>query len=196
MFTGIIHKIGKVVDVKKNDQLMQYALVFPYQELTIGASISVDGVCQTVAKIQDKKIWFDAIEETIKCTTLNSLEIGQTVNIERAAKMGDEIGGHMLSGHIYGTTQLVKIEKNVYTFKLPKAWKKYLFVKGYVAINGISLTLAALYQEEFNVHLIPTTLAFTTLREKQPGDLLNIEFDFFTQTTVETVERILAKTDP
>lgn len=189
MFTGIIRAIGEVAELKKKEGLLQYAVSFPHKDLECGASVSIDGVCQTVVKIENGQVWFDAIDETLKRTTFDSLHIGQKVNIERSAKIGDEIGGHLLSGHIYGTALLSHIEGNIYTFTLPPDWMKYLFSKGYIAIDGISLTLVDVEKGKFTVHLIPETLQRTTLGTKRPGDRVNIEFDALTQAAVETVER-------
>jgi len=193
MFTGIVRAIGEVVEMKKKGELLQYALAFPHENLELGASVSIDGVCQTVVKIEDGKVWFDAIGETIKRTTFDTMEVEQKVNIERSAKIGDEIGGHLLSGHIYGTATLSQTDGNVYTFKLPTEWMKYLFSKGYIAIDGISLTLVDVEEGLFTVHLIPETLQRTTLGKKEVGERVNIEFDSLTQAAVETVERIWAR---
>ncbi|MCC5832706.1 MAG: riboflavin synthase subunit alpha [Chlamydiales bacterium] len=193
MFTGIIRAIGEVVEFKKQEGLLQYAVSFPYEKLECGASVSIDGVCQTVVNIENGRVWFDAIDETLKRTTLDTLHVGRKVNIERAAKFGDEIGGHLLSGHIYGTAKLSNIESNIYTFTLPREWMKYLFSKGYIAIDGISLTLVDVEEGKFTVHLIPETLQRTTLGTKRLGDRVNIEFDALTQAAVETVEAILKR---
>lgn len=193
MFTGIVHAIGEVVELKKKEGLLQYAVAFPHEKLELGASVSIDGVCQTVVNMENDKVWFDAIEETLQRTTLGNLEAGRKVNIERAAKIGDEIGGHLLSGHIYGTARLARIEGNIYAFAIPREWMKYVFAKGFIAIDGISLTLVDVKEAEFTVHLIPETLKRTTLGAKKPGDRVNLEFDALTQAAVETVERIISK---
>ncbi len=193
MFTGIIRAIGEVVELKNKANILQYAIAFPHEGLELGASVSIDGVCQTVVRIEGDKVWFDAIEETLKRTTLDRLAVGQKVNLERAAKIGDEIGGHLLSGHIYGRAELSKIESNIFTFKVPTNWQKYFFPKGFIAINGISLTLVDVEEGLFTVHLIPETLQRTTLGKIKPGDRVNIELDALTQAAVETVERIISQ---
>lgn len=195
MFTGLIQAIGEIVELKKEEGLLRYAVAFPHKHLALGASVSIEGVCQTVAQIEAGNVWFDAVEETLKRTTLDSLHVGQHVNIERAARLGDEIGGHILSGHIYGTAQLSQINGHVYTFNIPSAWTKYLFSKGYIAIDGISLTLVDVDKEQFSVHLIPETLQRTTLGKKKVGDRINLEFDALTQAAVETIERIFQQLD-
>ncbi len=192
MFTGIVKGIGKIVALDKIDSLLKYAVEFPeelLQGLEKGASVSVDGVCQTVVEQASSKVWFDAIGETISRTTFKKMGIGSLVNLERSARIGDEIGGHLLSGHIYGTATLSSISDNVYQFSCPKGWMNYFFSKGFVAIDGISLTLVDVDKARghFTVHLIPETLKRTTLGQKRIGDGVNIEIDALTQAAVETV---------
>jgi len=190
VFTGIVRAIATVAEIVKKGDLLQYALSFPHENLELGASVSVDGVCQTVVKIEGEKVWFDAIDETLLRTTFDRMEVGQKVNIERAAKIGDEIGGHLLSGHIYGTATLTQVDGNIYTFKCPIEWMKYLFSKGFIALDGISLTVVDVGEDFFTVHLIPETVQRTTLGQKKVGDHVNLEFDSLTQAAVETVERL------
>lgn len=195
MFTGIVRAVALVSQLEKRDSLFRFSISLPdeiLKGLEIGASVSIDGVCQTVVAIQKNEVWFEAIQETLNRTTLGSLKKGSKVNIERSVKMGDEIGGHLLSGHIYGTPTIQSIEENVYTLKCPQAWAKYLFSKGYVALDGVSLTLALVDKTGglFSVHLIPETLKRTTLGTKKVGDLVNLELDAMTQAAVETIERI------
>jgi len=191
VFTGIVRALGTIVTMVKKGDLLHYALSFPHENLKLGASVSVDGVCQTVVKIEDETVWFDAIGETLKRTTLNTMEVGQKVNIERSAKIGDEIGGHLLSGHIYGTATISQVKENIYTFQCPIEWMKYLFSKGFIAIDGMSLTVVDVHEDCFTIHLIPETLQRTTLGQKKVGDRVNLEFDSQTQVTVETIERRL-----
>jgi riboflavin synthase len=196
MFTGIVKAVAPIVALlEKEGPLFQYAVEFPQgllDGLQIGASVSVDGVCQTVTRLKGSWVFFEAISETLTRTTLGELALGNRVNLERAAKIGDEIGGHLLSGHIYGKGYLSKIEENIYTFNCPSAWVKYLFTKGFIAIDGASLTVVALNREvgSFTVHLIPETLKATTLGQKKEGDWVNLEFDSITQVTVETLENL------
>lgn len=188
MFTGIIREIGTITQLMKKGEMLAYAVKLSTQGLETGASVSIDGICQTVVKIDQEGVWFDAIDETLKRTTLGERRVGDRVNIERSAKIGDEIGGHLLSGHISETATLTTIERNVYTFSIPST--KYLFSKGFIAIDGMSLTLVDVTENSFTVHLIPETLKRTTLGQKGVGDRVNIEFDALTQAAVETVERI------
>jgi len=192
MFTGIIKGIGKVVACEKKGEILSYTVQFPphlLDGIELGASVSIDGVCQTVVKIEHGQIWFDAIQETIERTSFKKMQIGQLVNLERAALFGDEIGGHLLSGHISGIALIRTIENNVYTLSCPAHWMPYFFSKGFIALDGISLTLSAVdkNQNSFTVHLIPATLASTTLGQKKVGDPVNIEIDAQTRAIVDTI---------
>lgn len=196
MFTGIVRAVAPIAASESKDHLLRYAVDFPtpfLKGLENGASVSIDGVCQTVVKIEKNWVWFEAIDETLLRTTLGKLKPGTLVNLERSARLGDEIGGHLLSGHVFGMVTLIDIEKNIYTLKCPPEWTKYLFPKGYVALDGMSLTLVLVNRKEglFTVHLIPETLKQTTLGKKRVGDQINLEFDAMTQAVVDTTERIL-----
>lgn len=197
VFTGIVKGVFPISFVKSKEML-RYAVTLPQNlrdGLEVGASVSVDGVCQTVVEITGDQVFFDAIQETLKVTTLNEIKEGTLVNIERSLKFGDEVGGHLLSGHVMDTAVIQeKIESNgetIIRFDINDQMKKYLFSKGYVAIDGISLTIVE--TDSLSVHLIPETLKMTTLGLKGVGDRVNIEIDQQTQAVVETVERIAAK---
>lgn len=189
------------------------------QGLERGASVSVDGVCLTVTGIlgmakfgteepsssqgdfdsgQSWLVSFDIIRETLEKTTLFALQPGSLVNIERAARFSDEVGGHRVSGHVYGVAQISKLEKwtgnQKVTFQIPSLWTKYFLPKGFIAIDGISLTLVDVDPSgTFTVHLIPETLSRTSLGRKGVGELVNIELDSQTQAIVDTVERVLGQ---
>ena len=198
MFTGIVQGIGEIIEVIEGDTIRSFKIQVPNTEsLEIGASISVDGVCLTATSIENKIVSFDVIQETLKRTTLGQLEVGETVNIERSLKFGDEIGGHLLSGHIMATgivnEKLESGEGMDFTILAPLSIEKYLLEKGYVAIDGISLTIGDVNDSTFNLHIIPETMRQTTIASKQVGDAVNIEIDYTTQTIVSTVERITRK---
>lgn len=167
--------------------------------LEMGASVAVDGVCLTVSSLQGEQVGFDVMQQTLDVTTLAGVGVGKRYNIERSARMGDEIGGHPISGHIDCTTSVVAItepENNRFVdFAIPKALSKYIFPKGFIAVNGCSLTVAEVdtTRNTFRVCFIPETLRITTHGDKQPGDLVNIEIDRQTQAIVDTVERYLAQ---
>ena len=139
-------------------------------------------------------ISFDVIDETLRVSNLAGIEVGSLVNVERSLKVGDEIGGHMLSGHVHTQALLAKrIESEdncTLCFDLATQYQKYIFAKGFISINGISLTLGAEVGEQFSVHLIPETLSRTNLQHLALGDKVNIEFDQQTMTIVQTIERM------
>lgn len=163
------------------------------ENLQIGASIAINGVCLTVVQIDNIDVSFDIIEETLKITNLKYLDSNQEVNTERSAKFGDEIGGHILSGHIFGTCQMLQLFEtdNNYAITLltDPSIIKYIFRKGYIALDGVSLTVASIDNRKniFTVHLIPETLRTTTFLQKRVGDVLNIEIDYNTQVLVDSI---------
>jgi riboflavin synthase len=197
MFTGIVAGTGSITEMSGSDVVR---IVINFQSvstdnLETGASVSIDGTCLTVVEINSPKISFDVIPETLQKTTLGSKSIGGSVNLERALKMGDELGGHLLSGHILGMgeiTERVEGKENLdLRISCPSHIMKFVQEKGYIAIDGISLTIGNVDETSFSLHLIPETIALTTIGTKQIGDKVNIEVDSMTQTIVTTVERIL-----
>jgi riboflavin synthase len=150
-----------------------------------------------VTSINDSIVDFDIIAETLQRTTLSDLETGSQVNFERALRYGDELGGHLLSGHVMSAGLIHSITENGegkdIAIIAPPSLQKYIMEKGFVAIDGISLTVGAVQSNIFALHLIPETLRMTTLATKQEGDAVNIEVDSNTQTIVSTVERMLAE---
>ncbi|CAA0079209.1 Riboflavin synthase [Zhongshania aliphaticivorans] len=202
MYTGIVHGAYPLVEVVRKPGLHQLFIDLPpvlLEDLTIGASVGLDGVCMTVTSIEDGRVSFDAMQETLSLTTLGSLDVGDRVNVERSAKQGAEIGGHNISGHVDGSAEIIAIEETANNctirFQLPIALSKYVFKKGFVGVSGCSLTVADYQREEaqFSVCLIPETLRVTTFAEKRVGDKVNIEVDRQTQVIVDTVERVLAE---
>lgn len=201
MFTGIIQALRPVSQVHRYGEILQIGISFPpslSEGLELGASVSVNGVCLTVASFENGNPVFDLIPETQKKTTLCSLEEGTLVNIERAAKFGCEVGGHLVSGHVWSTALISAVEEGenhcVFTCQCDLNEIKYLFSKGFVSLDGVSLTVVDVNADEgvFTVHLIPETLQRTTLGLKKPNSLVNIEFDAQTQVIVDTLERLLA----
>ncbi|RJU83221.1 MAG: riboflavin synthase subunit alpha [Candidatus Poseidoniales archaeon] len=198
MFTGIVQGIGIISDVIEGQAIKSFKIQLPNTEsLEIGASVSVDGVCLTATSIEENIVCFDVIQETLTRTTLDQLEKGESVNIERSLKFGDEIGGHLLSGHIIATGIVNEKSESGEGMDLsilaPPSIEKYLLEKGYVAIDGISLTIGEVSNSRFNLHIIPETMRQTKIASKQIGDAVNIEIDSTTQTIVSTVERMIAK---
>jgi riboflavin synthase len=193
MFTGIVQTIGQITGVTMSGMVQRVAIAFEGMEsLAIGASVAVNGVCLTVVAMNDRVVEFDTMEETRQKTNLDALSIGDRVNIERAARFGDEIGGHLVSGHVHGLATLIATDGNEYRFSCDAQLMKYLLPKGFVALNGASLTLVDVVAHgEFTVHLIPETRRATTFGQAKIGDRVNIECDQMTQTIVRTVERCL-----
>ena len=191
MFTGIVQGTGCVQSVRR-DSIVTIDVQIPSTEgLEIGASVSIDGVCLTATSVSDT-VTFDVIPETLDRTTLGSLSSGSNVNVERALKFGDELGGHLLSGHIMGTAEIVAVENQDYTIQCPPEMAEYIQEKGYVAVDGISLTVGETDGMGcFDIHIIPETLRLTTLGSKGPGDQVNIEIDAMTQAVVETTKRLM-----
>ena len=201
MFTGIVQKSVPISFVEHTPTLSRYAVHLPHElldDLKIGASVSINGCCQTVVAIKENNVYFEAIAETLRCTNIPTFKIDTLVNVEHSTKFGDEIGGHLLSGHIIGTATISHIVANnagehVLTLTCNTAWMKYILYKGYIALNGASLTVQTVDSKgHFTVHLIPETLRITTFNKAQIGDLVNIEVDSQTQAIVDTVERVLA----
>ena len=196
MFTGIVQGTGTVLAVEEKQSVHTFTIQIPNTErLAIGASVAVNGACLTAARIDGLSVDFDVIPETLERTTLGQLEEGSSVNIERSLKFGDEIGGHLLSGHIMATGLLQsRVEKGEgmdFKILVPADLRKYVMEKGYIAIDGISLTIGSVHEGVFSIHIIPETLRLTTLGSKLVGDAVNLEIDSTTQTIVSTVERVL-----
>ena len=202
MFTGIVTHCAPVSSAEVKEGIMRLVLDVPSgftKGLERGASIAINGVCLTVIEWDDTTAAFDVIDETLNKTNLVGIKPGTLVNLERAARFGDEIGGHPLSGHIHTQAEVVRVEKNeanvAMVLSFEDAWKPYVISKGYIAINGCSLTIGKVEGNEFWLHLIPETLNITNLDAVAPGSKLNIEIDHQTQVIVDTVERYMASRD-
>lgn len=202
MFTGIVQALAKVVSVSQRGDVVTLRLSFPsnfLEGIAVGASVSIHGCCLTVTGAQGNEAGFDMVPETLSRTSFKGLKTGDLVNVERSLKFGDEVGGHVLSGHVDTVATISHIEKlensRVVVFKVPHEWIKYVFEKGYIAVNGASLTITHVDRAAatFKISLIPETLAKTTFGAAQAGDLAHIEIDRNTQVIVETVERVLAE---
>ncbi|OBU43272.1 riboflavin synthase subunit alpha [Photobacterium phosphoreum] len=199
MFTGIIQGMASVVSINKQHNFQTHIIRFPealMQGLALGASVAHNGCCLTVTHIEGELVSFDLMQETLNVTNLGLLNVGDNVNVERAAKFGDEIGGHAMSGHIMATAivSAVNVSENNHQvwFSVPEQLMKYIFAKGYIGIDGISLTIGEVKDGCFNVNLIPETLQRTNLKYRTINDVINIEIDPQTQAIVDTVERVMA----
>ena len=205
MFTGIVQGIATVRSITDRPGLRSFTLALPPgfgEGLAIGASVAVDGVCLTATRLYGEggaptAADFDVMQQSLSLTTLGGLQEGSLINVERAAKDGAEIGGHPLSGHVdfMATVAEVRRPENNHVLKIavPAPWMRYVFAKGYIAVNGCSLTAAEVHRGEgwFEVWLIPETLRMTTFGAKREGDALNIEIERQTQVFVDTVREAI-----
>lgn len=200
MFTGIVQGSFPLLEVERKPGLCTLSFEFPaplMTDLAIGASVAVDGVCLTVTVIEKNTVYFDVMQQTLSTTTIGALERGDYANIERSAKQGVEVGGHIVSGHVDGCAEVVAVEQpenNLFvTYRVPADKMKYLFSKGFVGLNGCSLTIAEIDKEActLTVCYIPETLRVTTHGKKVVGDKVNFEVDRQTQAIVDTVENFL-----
>ncbi|MGF1756174.1 riboflavin synthase subunit alpha [Vibrio makurazakiensis] len=199
MFTGIVQGLATVVAIEHKENFQTHTLQLTgdmSEGLAIGASVAHNGCCLTVTEFDNERVSFDLMQATLSLTNLGELKVGDQVNIERAAKFGDEIGGHTMSGHITLVADIVEVittENNrTIWFELPEAVMKYVLAKGFIGIDGCSLTIGEVVDQRFSVHLIPETLNRTLFGQREVGDKVNIEFDPQTQAIVDTVERVLA----
>lgn len=200
MFTGIVKEVGFISNIASNEDGASLSITCPegfLEGVELGASIAVDGVCLTVKQVKDNLASFDAIPETLQKTTLGFAKVSQKVHLERSAKIGDEIGGHLLSGHIMGMGRLNAIDSpsgktKIWTIEAPHLMKM-IFPKGYIAIDGASLTVVECTDTTFTVHLIPETLERTHFKNKNINDQVNLEIDAQTIAIVHTVEAWLSR---
>ena len=199
MFTGIVQSVATVAQLQDLPGLRSLTLAFEpgfCAGLALGASVAVDGVCLTVTEVQPGAARFDVMQQSLALTTLGTLMPDSRINVERAAKDGAEIGGHPLSGHVDFQARVMQVRRpennHVLRIAVPAPWMRYVFAKGYIAVNGASLTVAEAQREPggagwFEVWLIPETLRMTTFADKPEGTALNIEIERSTQVFVDTV---------
>ena len=200
MFTGIVQGLATVRAITERPGLRSFSLGFPpgfCEGLAIGASVAVDGVCLTVTGLRGSDAAdFDVMQQSLALTTLAGLRQGSAINVERAARDGAEIGGHPLSGHVDFKATVAQVRRpennHVLRIAVPAPWMRYVFAKGYIAVNGASLTVAEAGRDAdgsgwFEVWLIPETLRMTTFGDKAEGTPLNIEIERQTQVFVDTV---------
>ena len=199
MFSGIVSHKSKVLKVESFSDFVRIHVSTPKnfnKGLKKGASVSVNGVCLTSKDNGSKNLRFDVIEETLLKTNLKHILKGDIVNLERSIKASSEIGGHLMSGHIHFTGEVKKIfeKENTKDMKISisKEYSDYILEKGYIGINGCSLTIGKIFKNQFNIHLIPETLKVTNLEKLEEKDLVNIEIDQSTIAIVDTVKKTLA----
>lgn len=196
MFTGIVEETGIVKGIRGSSdgaRRFRVGCRTVMEDLSIGDSLSVNGVCLTIVERLKSEVDVEAVEETIKKTTLGALKIGDAVNLERAAAMNSRIGGHLVQGHVDATGKVLSIEKlpmsRMFRFRIPKHLMKYLIPVGSIAINGVSLTVAEKLSDSFKVAIIPHTFENTVFKFLRVGSSVNIEIDMI----AKYIESLLKK---
>ncbi len=198
MFTGIVSDVGEVVEMRPIGERRRLTIASAYapSSIDVGASIANAGVCLTVVGVEPRpkgsRIAFDVGAETLAVTTLGGWREGERVNLERSLQVGDELGGHMVSGHVDGVAEILSRRDfdgmAHFRFRAPKDCAKFIAVKGSVALDGTSLTVNAVEDEVFEVLLIPHTLAVTTWDDKKAGDRVNLEVDQMARYAARLIE--------
>jgi riboflavin synthase len=195
MFTGLVQAIGRIASVEDDGDARRLRIdapVFAAQGLSPGESIAVSGVCLTVVTIAETGFEAEVSVETLRCTTLGTLKLLDPVNLERCLTLGDLIGGHLVSGHVDGIGELRKWRPEqgsaIARFAIPAQLSRYVAVKGSICVDGVSLTVNAIADDEFEVNFIPHTLAHTVADGYAPGSKVNIEVDLIARY----LERLLS----
>jgi len=187
MFTGLIEAMGRVVELVpgRGSTRLGLACPLPLGEMSVGESVAVDGVCLTVARLGEGRFHADAIAETLSRTTLSGLRAGDEVNLERAMRLGDRLGGHLVQGHIDDTARVREVRRRGDDVRIrlafPRELQRYVAFKGSITLQGVSLTVSALDAAGFEVALIPETLARTSLGRLKAGDRVNVEVDLISR---------------
>lgn len=195
MFTGIVQSMGIVRAIRRGSGGARLALEAPDlpRPIADGASICVSGVCLTVTESDPSLLSFDVVQETLSRSTLGELAVGDRVNLEPSLRVGDGLDGHLVQGHVDGTARVKEVRRgddgHRMTFLADPDLMAYVIPKGSVAIDGVSLTIAATGDDTFDVALIPTTLGRTTLGARRAGDRVNVETDIIARTVVTTLQR-------
>jgi riboflavin synthase len=195
MFTGLVEGVGIVaaLEPRGGDVRLHIAVgTLPFDDVALGESIAVSGVCLTVIEFDTQSFAADASTETLSLTTLGGLRIGQAVNLERAMRPADRLGGHLVSGHVDGVGRVLSVHDDArsqrWRFAAPMALSKYIATKGSICVDGVSLTVNAVDDEGFEVALIPHTVAHTAFSSTAVGDAVNLEIDL----VARYVERLLS----
>ncbi len=192
MFTGIVEKSVNVVGVEPRHRCLRITLASDWNDVKLGESVAVNGVCLTVAEIARRALGFDVIQETLDKTNLRLLKAGDAVHVERSLRIGDRIDGHFVQGHVDGTatlqSQIADEKEWRVTVRPPIELMKFVAPKGSVALDGVSLTVAAVQEQTFEVALIPTTVKLTTLAAREVGWPYNLETDIISRAVVNWLE--------
>ena len=198
MFTGLIRDIGEIIDIQKpagGDMLARIRTTLDPKDLSLGASIACSGVCLTVIKYEEGIFDVQASSETLSKTKLDTWQIGTKINLEPSLRMGDDLGGHFVFGHVDGLAEVISIEQSgesyLMVIKPPPHLMKYMAVKGSVALDGTSLTVNKVNDDNFEIMIIPHTWDNTTFAYLRTGDQLHVEIDMLARY----VERLTGKTE-
>ena len=196
MFSGIVQALSKKVAFTEKDYGYQLSISVPEsftKKIKKGDSVAVNGVCLTVVDFKKNLLLFDVVHESLKLTNISNKNSSLPLNLERSLKVGDEVGGHFVSGHVHSVAEIISFEnkkEKILKIKTPSSLKDYIFKKGYVSINGISLTVVNATKTFFTISIIPETFSNTNLSFLKEGDLVNVEADQQTISIVETVKKL------
>lgn len=182
MFTGLVESIGRVAWIRRTGDGAAIRIAAPFaSELTRGESVSVSGVCQTVVRSDRSGFEVDVVRQTLSLTTIGSLRSGSEVNLERALRLGDRLGGHLVAGHVDGVARVTALRRDAggtrLTMKLPGSLSRHVVERGSIAVDGVSLTVAGVSGESVTVALIPETMRATLAGTYRPGTRVNVETD-------------------
>lgn len=189
MFTGLVEAVGSVEDIKRG----RLVIKTPFEEVKLGDSVAVNGVCLTVAKIDKGLLHFDLSEETLRRSNMGLLKIGDLVNLERALRAFDRIGGHILQGHVDFTAPIIELARRgehwSLKIRIKEGYEAYFVEKGSLGVDGISLTINSLEGSLLHINIIPHTYDSTNLKRRKVGDLVNIEVDIIGKYVVNYLQR-------
>ena len=196
MFTGIITDVGEILSIDLNNGKIKISSKFNHNDIDIGASICCSGICLTVVEKDKYKNYsyfcFEVSQETISCTSVKFWKKNTKINLEKSLRFGDEVGGHLVTGHIDCLGEIVSINKsknsNVFKIKYPKEYKRYVASKGSICLDGISLTINEAFDDFFSVNIIPHTEENTSWSKISKGDSINIEFDVLARYVASQLE--------
>ena len=196
MFTGIITDIGSVLSINESGNKFKISTLFNHHEIDVGASICCSGICLTVTEkgphINGSYFNVDVSDETLSRTTAKNWKNNSLINLERSLKFGDEMGGHLVSGHVDCLSKIISIKKikngNIFTIEYPEIYKKFIASKGSVCLDGISLTVNDVFDNKFTVNIISHTENNTTLKDIKEGDNINTEIDIFARYISRQIE--------
>ena len=196
MFTGIITDVGEILSIDLDNGKIKISSKFNHNDIDIGASISCSGICLTVVEKDKYKNYsyfcFEVSQETISCTSVKFWKKNTKINLEKSLRFGDEVGGHLVTGHVDCLGEIDSINKsknsNVFKIKYPKEYKKYVASKGSICLDGISLTINEVFDDFFSVNIIPHTEENTSWSKISKGDSINVEFDVLARYVASQLE--------